>query len=565
MSSDTSYSDNSSSSKNKQAKQKTSFSTDYMVNYLQDSPKLKPEDERIYYNKSDDNNSNSSDITKYIKSDNDTRKNSESNTGHTHGGSGGQSNHNNNHNDNNIFQKSIQPQNYRFDNQGQGQEQENKKDIPEDYDNYNELSEEGKMLKRLDMLRKLGELAQYKVKLSQNYNMNSDYFTMKYEYQLHTNIRAKQNFVNWTSSLMLNCIYGIEILNDKYNPFELKLTGWSEQINADITNYYDVFGEIYEKYNKPGKSMSPELKLILMIGGSALKFHLNNVAMSGRLGLPNMQQMNRLGSSGGPMGSQENVPGQDPKVIEQMRQQAMIDRMREETRRQAEVLQKKSEEQHEQANKQMQDMMLLQQKQNEFNQKDTVQRQKMQEFERIRALMEQQAQTQTQPQPRPTLATNPYSPMSNLQQFNGPPVQAFAAQRRDEIGQQLLNMKNNLPQNNSPIKSQDPRELNAERFNARNPPVNVKKRNGVTVDTSSEESSRKSSSTSESSSSKQSSLSSSSSSSTSTSSSSSDSNVKSKSQGSSKRNFIDKSLSSRNNQSTLSKRKYKKQLTFDTS
>ena len=65
--------------------------------------------------------------------------------------------------------------------------------IPEDYDNYNELSEEGKMLKRLDMLRKLGELAQYKVKLSQNYNMNSDYFTMKYEYQLHTNIRAKQN------------------------------------------------------------------------------------------------------------------------------------------------------------------------------------------------------------------------------------------------------------------------------------------------------------------------------------------------------------------------------------
>ena len=72
-------------------------------------------------------------------------------------------------------------------------------------DNYNELSEEGKMLKRLDMLRKLGELAQYKVKLSQNYNMNSDYFTMKYEYQLHTNIRAKQNYINWTSSLMLNC------------------------------------------------------------------------------------------------------------------------------------------------------------------------------------------------------------------------------------------------------------------------------------------------------------------------------------------------------------------------
>ena len=178
--------------------------------------------------------------------------------------------------------------------------------------------------------------------------------------------------------------------------------------------------------------------------------------------------------------------------------------------------------------------------------------------------MEQQPQSQ--PQPRPTVASNPYSPMSNLQQFNGPPVQAFAAQRRDEINQQLLNMKNNLAQSNTQIKSQDVRELNAERMYARNPPANVKKRNdGITVDTSSEESSRKSISESSSESKQSSSSSSSSSSSTSTSSSSSDSNVKSKSQGSSKRNFIDKSLSSRNNQSTLSKRKYKKQLTFDTS
>ena len=113
-----------------------------------------------------------------------------------------------------------------------------------DYDNYNELAPEAQMLKKLDMLRKLGELAQYGVKLSQNYNMSSDYFTMKYEYELHKNIRAKQNSVNWMSSLMLNCIYGVEILNDKYNPFDLKLKNWSEQINADINNYYDIFGEI---------------------------------------------------------------------------------------------------------------------------------------------------------------------------------------------------------------------------------------------------------------------------------------------------------------------------------
>jgi hypothetical protein len=116
---------------------------------------------------------------------------------------------------------------------------------------------------------------------------------------------------------MLNCIYGIEILNDKYDPFSLKLTNWSQQINADISSYYDVFGEIYEKYNSPGKSMSPELKLILMIGGSALKFHLNQVASQGKIGIPPMFGLsnNQANNSS----SQAN-----PQVIEQMRQQAAL-------------------------------------------------------------------------------------------------------------------------------------------------------------------------------------------------------------------------------------------------
>jgi hypothetical protein len=213
---------------------------------------------------------------------------------------------------------------------------------------------------------------------------------MKYEYELHKNIRAKQNSVNWMSSLMLNCIYGIEILNEKYNPFDLKLKNWSEQINADINNYYDVFGEIYEKYNQPGKNMAPELKLVLMISGSALKFHLNKVAISNKPGLPNptfngisngMGQMGQMGQMGMGMGgnmgngfngdfspnSNSNSNGnQDPKIIEQMRQQAALDKMREDHRRQAEALQRKSENEHEIAAKQMQDMMLLQEKQNEF-------------------------------------------------------------------------------------------------------------------------------------------------------------------------------------------------------
>ena len=141
-------------------------------------------------------------------------------------------------------------------------------------------SEEELNLAKLDMLRKLGELThQHGVKLSQNYSMNSDYKAMKYEYELHKSIRDKHNGVKWLSNLMLNVCWGVELANENFNPFEFKLKGWSEQMNDDIDEYYDVLGELYEKYFKSGKPIPPELKLVLMIGGSAVKFHIAHTAL----------------------------------------------------------------------------------------------------------------------------------------------------------------------------------------------------------------------------------------------------------------------------------------------
>jgi hypothetical protein len=260
------------------------------------------------------------------------------------------------------------------------------------------------------MLRKLGELAQYGVKLSQNYNMSSDYFTMKYEYELHKSIRSKQNSVNWMSSLMLNCIYGVEILNEKYNPFDLKLKNWSEQINADINNYYDVFGEIYEKYNKPGKNMSPELKLILMVSGSALKFHLNNTLLS---------QPGKI-----ELGNNSNYI-QDPVLLEKMRQQAVSDRIRQETEKNNEILRQKAEKEHELVHKQVGDMLYLQQKKQEL---DVEQQRKLNEFEQMKQFLESQnappnPSYQAQHQPQPQHSNQSQSSNHSRHNSNHPPSQ----------------------------------------------------------------------------------------------------------------------------------------------
>lgn len=130
-------------------------------------------------------------------------------------------------------------------------------------------------LKKLDLIRKLGELRDYGATISQNYNLDSDLKSMEYEYKLHTDIRSKRNAVTWMSHMMIGIVRGVEILNDTYNPFEIKLGGLTTKVNNNLQAYYDVLGEIYEKYNKPGKKMAPELRLLLMISGAGLSLQLS--------------------------------------------------------------------------------------------------------------------------------------------------------------------------------------------------------------------------------------------------------------------------------------------------
>lgn len=244
---------------------KNDKSTDMMVNYLQDDEKMIPNRKSYRGNHGDDDTNASSSLLS--KKSSRSNKSNRSNSSYSSDAS----------NLDEYVSNDDKKDNDYSDNNDSNKEKEKEKNLYEDDDDdYNKLPENKKLLKRLDMIRKLGELALIGCKISKEYNINDDYFMMKYEYMLHHGIRAKQNFKNWSTSIYLNCIYGIEILNENYDPFSLKLTGWSEQVNSNIDDVNEIFGEIYEKYNKPGQSMSPELKLVLMFIGGGVKFHLTN-------------------------------------------------------------------------------------------------------------------------------------------------------------------------------------------------------------------------------------------------------------------------------------------------
>jgi hypothetical protein len=74
---------------------------------------------------------------------------------------------------------------------------------------------------------------------------------------------------------MMALVTGAELLNNKFDMFDFKLDGWSDSVHENIDEYNEVFEELHEKYKERAK-MSPEVKLLFMLGGSAFMFHMTN-------------------------------------------------------------------------------------------------------------------------------------------------------------------------------------------------------------------------------------------------------------------------------------------------
>ncbi len=137
------------------------------------------------------------------------------------------------------------------------------------------LSKDELLREKFKYLRKLEALEKKGVELSKKYNMDSPLAEMQGEYETIMEEKSKQNSVKFQGNMLMAIINGMEFLNNRFDPFDVKLDGWSEQINENINDYDDVFGELYEKY-KSKASMAPELKLLFQLGGSAMMVHMSN-------------------------------------------------------------------------------------------------------------------------------------------------------------------------------------------------------------------------------------------------------------------------------------------------
>ena len=146
--------------------------------------------------------------------------------------------------------------------------------------------------KKREYLYQFERLEKKGVKIPKHFDMDSNLDDMKNMFERIKRDKEIDASIAFQRKMLLACVTGLEFLNNRFDPFDIKLDGWSESIHDNVNDYDEVFEELHEKYKTKSK-MAPELKLMFMLGGSGFMFHLTNTMFKSTLpGLDQVMKQN---------------------------------------------------------------------------------------------------------------------------------------------------------------------------------------------------------------------------------------------------------------------------------
>ncbi len=127
---------------------------------------------------------------------------------------------------------------------------------------------------KADLLNRIARLQKKGLQTSNRLTVYSDIEDIRAEYKRLTYSIEVEQSIKFQRRMLIACVSGVEFLNKKFDPFDLELDGWSENVMENQEDYDTVFEELFQKY-RTKVNVAPEIKLMFMIGGSAMMFHLS--------------------------------------------------------------------------------------------------------------------------------------------------------------------------------------------------------------------------------------------------------------------------------------------------
>jgi hypothetical protein len=150
-------------------------------------------------------------------------------------------------------------------------------EIPFEFNN--KISDREKRRKKRMMIKKLEEWHEKGFfKNSSNFNIDSPYEEVEDEYESALENKRKKDSIKVQGWWFMTFVHSVEYANAAFDPFDINLDGWGEQINDDLDSYDEIFTELYQKYK--GGKIAPEISLLLRLGFSASVVAFTNRSLS---------------------------------------------------------------------------------------------------------------------------------------------------------------------------------------------------------------------------------------------------------------------------------------------
>jgi len=150
-----------------------------------------------------------------------------------------------------------------------------------------------------DYLNKLQRLEAKGFPVARKFTLDNSLDDIKAEYFRLVDARQLETSIKFQRQMLMGAITGMEWLNGRFDPFDVKLDGWSESVHENVEDFDEIFEELYDKYKDRGK-MSPEMRLVMAVGGSGFMCHVSNTFFRSK------------------MPSMDNVLRQNPELARQM-------------------------------------------------------------------------------------------------------------------------------------------------------------------------------------------------------------------------------------------------------
>jgi hypothetical protein len=135
---------------------------------------------------------------------------------------------------------------------------------------------------KIEYLNKLQRLEQKGFQVSRRFTMDNGLDEIKQEYMRLVDAKQLETSLRFQRQALIGVVTGMEWLNGRFDPFDIKLDGWSESVHENVEDFDEIFEELYDKYKDRGK-MPPEMRLMTALAGSGFMCHVSNTFLKSRM------------------------------------------------------------------------------------------------------------------------------------------------------------------------------------------------------------------------------------------------------------------------------------------